>query len=469
VKHRPVLFLGAAGLLLIGVHIALTMVSHDFALGRPLEEEPILLFTGLLLAGSAVFLAAVFSLRSTAETKGLLLWVIAVGLALRGIMFASSPVLEDDYFRYLLDGAVTAHGLNPYRFAPSELRSDSGDIPRESAGLASEGKAFIARVNHPEVRTIYPPVAQAVFASAYLLGPWSLTSLRAVFFLFDCATLVLLLTALRSLGPSSLWVLVYWWNPLIVKEFVNSAHMDVIVLPLAAGSVVLATKGRSFSATGLLALAVGAKVWPVVLLPVILRNEFGHLRRVALCSTLFGLICAALFLPVFFAGLDSGSGFVAYGRHWEMNDALYMLLLWGVESVLGIFDSALVSGQIVTRILVACILALWIVRVLRDPASEPRRMWEQAMLTVAALFMLSPTQFPWYYGWVVPFLVIARRNSLLLLSALLSIYYLRFYFEARNCVQAFDYGIVWLEYAPVWALLVHEWMRAGREESSATV
>jgi alpha-1,6-mannosyltransferase len=466
--NRSVLFLVAAGLLLLGVHLALTMISGDFAYGLPLLEKPVLLFVGLLLVGSFVFVGAVFSVRSAAESRGLLFWVIGIGLALRIVMLFSTPILEDDYFRYLLDGAMTANGYNPYRFAPEEIRHDSKDIPPKLASLASEGEAVITRVNHPNLRTIYPPVAQAVFALAHVLKPWSLASLRALFLMFDCATFLLLLAALRSLGLSPLWVLVYWWNPLIVKEFVNSAHMDVIILPLAVGSMMLAVRGRSFTAAALLAVATGAKLWPLVLLPVVIRSELRRPARVLLCLILFGFMCAALFLPVFIAGLDSDSGFVAYSRYWEMNDALYMLLLWTVEFLLSISHSALVSVHVATRALVLCILVTWTVRVLWVPASQPSRVWEQALAVVAALFLLSPTQFPWYYGWVIPFLVIAPRGSLILLSALLPLYYLRFYFDARDRVGIFDYGIVWLEYAPVWALLVQEWIRGRQAESDAT-
>ena len=53
-------------------------------------------------------------------------------------------------------------------------------------------------------------------------------------------------------------------------------------------------------------------------------------------------------------------------------------------------------------------------------------------------------------------LAVAPRASLLLLSATLALYELRFYFDARGMAEVFDHGIVWLEYVPVWLLLVRE-------------
>ncbi len=46
---------------------------------------------------------------------------------------------------------------------------------------------------------------------------------------------------------------------------------------------------------------------------------------------LFSLLVSAMFYPVYIAGLDSSSGFMAYGQHWEMNDALFMALVWGAQ------------------------------------------------------------------------------------------------------------------------------------------
>jgi hypothetical protein len=60
---------------------------------------------------------------------------------------------------------------------------------------------------------------------------------------------------------------------------------------------------------------------------------------------------------------------------------------------------------------------------------------------------------------MLPFLAVRPRFSLLLLTALLPLYYLRFRFVALDRVGVFDHGIVWLEYGPVWILLLREGIR----------
>ena len=83
---------------------------------------------------------------------------------------------------------------------------------------------------------------------------------------------------------------------------------------------------------------------------------------------------------------------------------------------------------------------------------------------IAALYLFSPTQFPWYSLWILPFLAIQPQRSLLLLTALLPLYYLRYFFAARGLVEVHDMGIVWLEFVPVWCLLIWEGYRGRKDK-----
>jgi hypothetical protein len=147
-----------------------------------------------------------------------------------------------------------------------------------------------------------------------------------------------------------------------------------------------------------------------------------------------------------------------------MNDAFFMLVLWGVNFVLKTMGVLAGQGKLIARILVFLLLAIWIAWLARRE-SKGADLFERCLLVVAAVFLLSPTQFPWYYVWLVPLLAIRPRTSLLLLTALLPLYYLRFYFRARDQVGIFDYGIVWLEFVPVWFLLIWEWIGERRRHS----
>jgi hypothetical protein len=54
------------------------------------------------------------------------------------------------------------------------------------------------------------------------------------------------------------------------------------------------------------------------------------------------------------------------------------------------------------------------------------------------------------------------------LTLLLPLYYLRYYFRARGMAHIHDQGIVWLEFVPVWLLLIWEWYKAEGRKSEGS-
>jgi alpha-1,6-mannosyltransferase len=456
-SRKALIFLAVSGIGLLATQLLLSRLSSEFVYGRPFVERPIATLVLIKVAAGALFLAAVWAARSMTGGKAAFAWVMVVGLLLRFTMVFSTPMLEDDFYRYFWDGAVVAHGFNPYTHSPGQVMEASSSVPEGLKQLAAESGHVISRVNHPNLRTIYPPLTQLVFASAYFLGPWSLVAWRLVLTCFDFITLILLLLILRDLRFSSLLIVVYWWNPIVIKEIFNAAHMDVLVIPFVLVAVYLASRGRETWGAGVMALAAAVKIWPVVLVPAILSPSWKNIRRLAISLSIFILTCTILYAPVFLSDLGQSSGFTAYGKEWEMNDALYMLVLWGVEYGLWAFSGDAGLKQIITRCIVAVLLMAWITWVCRKRPEQPVDYWDRSLLIVAGVFLLSPTQFPWYYVWMIPFLVIRPRYALLVLSALLPLYYLRFYFQARDQVTLFDNYLVWLEYLPVWIMLLREW------------
>ena len=450
------------GVALIVLHLLVAWISTNFEYGSDPLPRPILLFVGIEVLAGAIYLVSALTARSAPEGQTTLACIIVVGLVMRAILFGSTPVQEDDFYRYLWDGAVTASGINPYSYSPQhavESIADPDPLVPELQRLASQSGTIASRINHPDLRTIYPPIAQGAFASAYWLRPWSIMAWRAVLLFFDIAALCILLLILKSLGLPLSFALIYWWNPLLIKESFNSAHMDLIVVPFVLGSVLLAIRNKHLWGTAALTLAMGVKLWPIVLAPFILRPLTAHPKRLAAAICIIGILGAAMFVPVYAGGLDSDSGFTAYGKRWELNDALFMLFVWGSKYFMQVVGLGNTNGQFAARIIVASLLCIWVGILARGKIEGGLDLCEKCMLTVAAMFLLSPTQFPWYYIWLLPLLAIRPRASLLLLTALLPLYYLRFYFNARGNVAVFDYGIVWIEFVPVWCLLIWEFFK----------
>jgi hypothetical protein len=458
------------GLLVAAFSLVLTRTSAQFGYAYDVDEMPVPTLVAWLVGAGLVFCLVLpplirQSLAADADSVRLLtVGIVVAGLAARLVLFASEPMLEDDYQRYLWDGAVTAHGANPYAVSPLAARRLGTET--ELGRLAFEAGPVAARINHADLKTVYPPVAQAVFALAHLIRPWSLTAWRALLLACDLATLALILALLRETGRSPLWSALYWWNPLVLKELFNSAHMDAAVLPCVLLALLLAVRGRHIVAGAGLALAVGAKIWPVLLLPLLLRPLAANPRRLAVALLVFGVLVALLATPVVLGGLGDGSGFAAYAAHWQTSSAhfpvwqgLYAMLLDG----LGHADA---PAGLLARVTIAVALCSLACALGLEQISGADDLVGRASVVVAALVLLSPAQFPWYAVWFAPFLAFRPWAGFLVLTATAPLYYMSFYLTAAGEPEIFKRYVVWVIWLPVWATLAIEVLRNRRRHGT---
>ena len=455
------------GLLLVAWSVTLALVSPIYGHGQTPSAPLMSMLVGLNVAAGVVFLVAVWLGRRIAPTRPVLIGLVLVGAGMRIAQLPAVPILEDDFYRYLWDGAVAASGHNPYAHAPLEIQqalAGEATVPAELVELGRDSAVVLERINHPDLRTIYPPVAQATFAAAYLLKPWSLAAWRVVLLCFELATLVLLWRLLASVDRPATWAAIYWWHPTVVQSLVNGCHMDAIVLPFVVLALWLAVRSRLLGSVVSLALAAGAKLWPVLLLPVLFRGRgrgrAGGWGRLIAALCVFALLAALLAFPIIATGLDSATGFRAYARTWHNNQLHFWLLTKGCELGSRVVRLDQAHGQLLARGIVVCLMAAWVAWLARRPAESPRDLARRAMLVVAGLYLLSPTQFPWYYCWLVPLLAVSPWWPLLAYVAVLPLYHLHYAYPA----------VVVAEHLPVWCLIGYDlFVRRRRAPRSVEV
>ena len=463
---RRVLFSewGALGFALLLWAFALLNLSPMFSYDFEVSEMPILPFVAILAGGGLVFcLLPPLIRRALGSGKGhqgkLIGFILILGLAIRAVLIFSEPMLEDDYQRYLWDGAQVAHGQNPYTVSPAAaMRAPSGS---PTGRLVAESGKVVSRINHGDLRTLYPPVAQMFFAISHFLAPFELMGWRVVILALDLVTLGLLLLLLGHIGRSPIWISLYWWNPVVAKELYNSAHMDIIIAPFLLGGIFLLLKGRKIAPLISLAFAVGAKIWPGFLLPLFVRHiglKRGQWRPLVIGTSLFALLSVLWLLPIYLAGLDETSGLVAYAEKWQTNSAFFpnfrAFLGWA-----GISD--LWSGRI-GRLVVAVTLGLIASYLAKAPIKNDRELIQRCGLMVLAIVLLSPAQFPWYLHWFAPFLVFLPLWGVMALHVLIPLYYLGFYFMVAYDYSYFTGYVVWLIWLPVWGLLIYDIFNRSR-------
>jgi alpha-1,6-mannosyltransferase len=451
----------AACLVPIGSALLLRQAGPLFAYEVEVINRPLVMMAASYCTASLLYLLVLWwllprhagprSSSSPATPIACLTIVIIGGLAARVLLFGSVPVQENDFYRYLWDGAVTASGLNPWQHAPQTvIDGASGPV---LAALGERAGDVLTRVNYADLRTVYPPVTQIAFAVAHWLQPFSLDAWRAVLLVLELGMLGVIVALLRLCGRPALWCAVYWWNPIAIKEVMNSGHMEPVVMLPVVLALLLAIRFRIVAASLLTAIAAGAKLWPVLLLPAVWRRSVHRPGLVIGTGVAFAAASALMYWPVLAAGVDETSGFVAFGTQWQRISASFSALLWLSAQL----PQTLASPELVARLAAAGLVGVIVLYSNRTAPADAAGLARRFMIAAAALLLLSPVQLPWYYLWLLPFLCIHPNPALLLISATFPVYYAFFELTARNVGEAWLEALVWAMWLPVWAALLAQW------------
>jgi len=411
-----------------GALLFIRLISPEFAAGTPTEDHPVILLCSALLIGGAAWFGLVLALRRTNTTGRMLLpFCLFVGIALRAAFFGSTPIYENDYKRYLWDGAVTAAGENPYRYSPQDIFEAGKPGARSEPDLArlamkSNAADDIARdINSSTLTTIYPPAAQAAFAAAHVIAPYKPWGLKLVFLLVEIAALCAMLFGLRARNLSLTWSAAYWLNPIIIFTTYNGTHMDVLlVAPLIAA--LLHVGRRPMLAAIFLSLAASVKIWPLLVAPVLFR---GWRHRPVIYISVAALIAmlTAMSLAPMILSLEPNSGLAAYSANWTNSSLLFP----GLRDLFGIGSE---NSDRLARYAIAIGLtgfSIWLG--FFKPQNESL-IPAHLMLLVGVFVLLSPTGYPWYFIWFLMFLPFAMTHwsarGLSLLTIGSAVYFSRF-------------------------------------------
>lgn len=434
-------------ILLISYSVYILLVSPDLLLSSKPATKEIIPYTAFRIILGLYFFIAVFNIKKITDNR-LWLWVIVVvGLISRIILIPSQPVLEDDYYRYLWDGAVTAHGYNPFKYSPADaMNVGNQNVPEEIHKLANDSEGIIKHINYPQIRTIYPMLSQFVFAAAYTTSPWAFEFWKVYLLVFDIFLLFLLIKILKHLRLPLIFVSIYWLNPIVLHEFFNAAHMDLLALLFVMLSLYLYLNNKMRFAVIILALATGFKLWPVVLLPLILRKVWYDKKQLTKLSSIFVGFVILIFLPVILSNPDESLGFVKYAEKWVNNAAFYTIYKWVLNQLLNMLQINVGCLLCLNRLGVLIIYVITAIFIFKKVPKDNYQFFTKALLIVAVLYLISPTQFPWYYTWFVPLLVIRPKASLFLYPLLLPLYQIKY----------LSGYIIYIEHIPVLLLFILE-------------
>lgn len=317
--------------------------------------------------------AAVWRRVGEDRLRAFFAWAAAFRLA----VFAATPLMEDDFARYLWDGWRLCVSGNPYARAPVDFFADPA-VPEPM-------RRVLDQINHPGLRTIYGPGLQVWFGLAALVKAGALWPLKLLLLAADAG-----LVALLWRGVGARVALLYSWCPLVVHETGANAHAEVLAILPFMGGWMLARRGRWIPAGVLLGIAVAAKMFVLPLVPFVL----GWPRFRSWLAAL--LAAGTLYLPFWLQGDGADrAGLSAFLGTWEFNSSLVGLL----GMVL-----APAPSRAVPLAVAAGLMAVWWWRWRRGLPEEARFDW-----VLGVQFAASAVVNPWYLLWLVPF--VALRPS----------------------------------------------------------
>ncbi len=387
---------------------------------------------------------------------------LAHDLSGSAVGYQSFLLYDNDIWRYLWDGHLTARGSNPYSQTPAQIEELAFDDELSAAGqLMDEApwEEVWERISYRNHTSVYPPASQLLFALSHWVAPGSVFVFKFFVAAFDLASCWVLVLLLSKVGRGREEVLLYAWNPLAIKEFAGSGHVDAVMIFLLLAALHAALHGQRRRAGAWWAGSVLVKVAPLPLAGVLLgRRPWRHGWTAALVAT---LLCLPFLsgLPHFLGGLAT------YSREWIFNAGPFNLL----TRVLGWLPigSPSSGAHWVSRLLILGTI-LWVTLAYWRASDEgngsddnndnAQRQVDSCFLILAALVIFGPAIMPWYLLWAAPLAVAVGLTSWSWLTALSLLSYLVYWLRHEHAAY------LWIEYGGFVALLVWE-LRRKRELS----
>ena len=351
-------------------------LSGGMILGRAASD---LLFYGCALVQAAL---AIFGARLAVRRGACVLAVLVVGATLLRVAFVfQTPTLSGDVYRYIWDGRVINAGFNPYLHVPADPALTALRDPDQFYLIDKRDYAV----------TIYPPMAEAIFAIVTLVST-RVWAMKLAMVLFEACAVLAIARLLRRLGRPAGWLVAYLLHPAPIWEIAGNGHVDAAMMAFLFGALAWGEPNRPYRAATAMTLGALAKPTGALGLPALWRPF-------QIVLPLFALgLAVLLYLP--FAG--AGTRVVGFlPRYLEeqglsSGEGVFWLALLGKAGLLRPTMSAVFAGSVGAAMVG---LALWTRR--HGATDITSQLRGTALLLVAFFLLITPT-FPWYFLAALP-------------------------------------------------------------------
>lgn len=422
-----------------GLIAMLLMAAALAVIGYCIERTQCFL---LILSSGVCFAGFLFLLKSRSFSLKHLLYF---SIACRAIFIFSTPVLSDDYFRFLWDGHLVNMRINPLLALPSALIEQQGIRGNDMMQF------LYHHMNSPNYFSVYPAVMQGCFSAATWLFPHSIKSpvivLHFIMILGELGTMYFGLRILKILQLPAKNILWYALNPLVIIELTGNLHFEALMIFFCAASIYFLLENKVITSAILLSLAIATKLLPLLCLPFFLK----YLEKRMRIKFIIGIfVCTAVlsipFLnPVFIKHLFESIGL--YFQSFEFNGSVYKLVRWIGYQLTG-YNIIQISGIVLSLIVLMSIA----IRYLTQSNSSIKPLLKSLLFSFTVYFALASIVHPWYATTLVFLNIFFNYKFIYLWSATV----LLSYFTYRQIPYAESALVSALEYIPVFVLMIWE-------------
>ena len=389
--------------------------------------EPIRIYTLVSTSTSVVYLLICwFIFKSELTTKDVLIFT-GLAVIVRLIFIDFFPVGSDDIYRYMWDGKIQFNGINPYIYMPNDPKLSflhSNILP--------------AKVNFPDMKTIYFPLSQWLFYVGYLLSGESIWGYKLLLFITELITIYSMYILLEQSKIETKYLLFYVLCPLPIIQFAIDAHLDGLGFPLLLLSFFFYLKEREIVAAILLGLSLSIKPVGLVFIPILFLREKGIANKLKV-SIIPLLTFFVQFLPYIFKA-NPFESFIIYTENWTFNGFVFDILNFFFQ-----------DNQR-TRFICGLLLLISLIPLYFSKKSIPDKIYYSALF----MMIFSPVVHPWYIAWIAVLLPLTQKWSGIFYTALGSLTVFTVLNYQLNGIWKEYWTALFIEYLPVIILLYFE-------------
>ncbi len=277
-----------------------------------------------------------------------------------------TPILSDDIYRYLWEGKIFLHGINPYLYPPNSIK------------LINFRDEIFNHINHKNLPAIYPPF-MIFFNSIVVSISNSIKFYKFILFLFDILTFFIILLLLNEAKINIKYGLCYFINPLTVIEIEWSGHNDIIMIFFFLLALYFLIKNKLIKSTFFYSISILSKFIYLVFIKDFLKNF-----KSFIVFSIIVLISYSFFLSnqKIFYSLD------IYLKTWEFNGSIFKILKFFIK-----------NNEITRLILLFLFGIYWSIINFKI-----KNIYKKLFFLIIGFILFSPTVHPWYGLWILPFI-----------------------------------------------------------------